>query len=168
MLMRQLAIPKASVLLLLSMPALCTVPAVCQQTGAQLPLRTRIVALEGSEMSVLLKQAEDGDRVAQLNAGSHYLLGVDVPQDYKRAAMWYERAAEQGFAAAQFRMGFLYEHGKGVRRDYSRALEYYRAAADQGHATAANNLASLYLHGLGVPKNIGTRSHSRHIIRDRR
>jgi uncharacterized protein len=152
---RLLTLPKASVSLMLAVLALRTVPAVCRQTGVQLPLRTQVSALDGSEMSGLLKRAEDSDRLEQLDMASRYWLGVDVPQDYKKAAMWFERAAGQGLAEAKFMMGFLYEHGKGVQRDYSRALEYYRAAADQGHATAANNLASLYFHGLGTPKKIG-------------
>jgi len=154
--MRRLTLPKANLLFLLSVLTLRTAPAVCRQGGVQLPLQTQILASQSSEISDLRKQAQNGDRHAQFNMASRYLQGVEVPQDYKNAAMWYERAAEQGFVAAQFMVGFLYEHGKGVRRDYSRAIEYYRAAADQGDTTAANNLATLYLHGLGVPKNIGT------------
>jgi TPR repeat protein len=117
---------------------------------------TQILASHSSEISDLLKQAQSGDRIAQFNVASLCLQGVGVPQDYKNAAKWYERAAEQGLAAAQFMMGFLYEQGKGLQRDYAQALNYYRAAADQGHAPAANNLGGLYLHGFGVPKNIGT------------
>jgi len=154
--MKRLTFPKGNVLFLLSALALCTAPAVCQQDGDQAPFQMQILPLGRSEIPDFLKQAQDGDRIAQFNLASRYWQGVEVPQDYKNAAMWYERAAEQGLAAAQFMMGFLYEHGKGVRRDYTRAFDYYRAAAGQGHTTAANNLATLYLYGLGVPKNIGT------------
>jgi TPR repeat protein len=155
--MKRLTFPKANLLFLLSaVLTLCTAPAVCRQVAVQLPFQTQTLASQSSEISDLLKQAQNGDRHAQFNLASRYLQGVEVPQDYKNAAMWYERAAEQGFAAAQFMMGFLYEQGKGVQRDYAQALNYYRAAADQGHSPAANNLGGLYLHGFGVPKNIGT------------
>ena len=154
--MKRLTFPKGNVLFLLSALALCTAPAVCQQDGDQDPFHMQILPPGRSEIPDFLKQAQNGDRIAQFNVASRYWQGVEVSQDYTNAAMWYERAAGQALAAAEFMMGFLYEHGKGVRRDYSRAIEYYRAAADQGDTTAANNLATLYLHGLGVPKNIGT------------
>src|SRR5215469_1640107 len=156
MFIKHLTFPKASLFFLLSALTLCTAPAVCQQDSGQLPFQRQILSSESSEISDLLKQAQNGDRIAQFNVASRYLEGVEVPQDYKDAAIWCERAADQGLAAAQFMMGFLYEQGKGVHRDYAQALNYYRAAADQGHAPAANNLGGLYLHGFGVPKNIGT------------
>ena len=122
---------KANLFFLLSALTLCTASAVCQQDGDQPQFKRHILSSESLEISHFLKQAQDGDRIAQFNVASRYLQIVRVPQDYKNPAMWYERAAEQGLAAAEFMMGFLYEHGKGVRRDYTRAADY--AAAGQGH-----------------------------------
>ncbi len=121
----------------------------------QPPLQIRIEPTTTSEISELLKSALNGDRTSQFNLASRYFQGAGVPQDYKEAATWYERAAARGHARAQLRIGFLYEHGLGVSQDYRRAFEYYQAAADQGQATAANNLASLYFFGQGVKKNYG-------------
>jgi TPR repeat protein len=143
MYMRCLTYPKANLFFLLAALTYAAT-AVCQQDGDQLQFQRQNLSSESSETSYLLKQAQNGDRIAQFNVASRYLQGVEVPQDYKNAAIWYERAAEQGLTAAQFVMGFLYEGGKGVRRDYTRALGYYRSAAEQGHTTAANNLATLY------------------------
>src|SRR6516162_1875692 len=86
---------KANVLFLLSALTLYTAPAVCQQDGDQPPFQLQILPSGRSEIPDLLKQAQSGDRIAQFNLASRYLRGVEVPQDYKDAAMWYERAAER-------------------------------------------------------------------------
>ena len=57
------------------------------------PFQRDILSSESSEISHFLKQAQGGDRIAQFNVASRYLQGVRVPQDYKNAGMWYERAA---------------------------------------------------------------------------
>jgi TPR repeat protein len=84
---------KADLFFLLPVLTLCTASAVCQQDGDQPPFQRDILSSESSEISHFLKQAQDGDRIAQFNVASRYLQGVRVPQDYKNAGMWYERAA---------------------------------------------------------------------------
>ena len=50
-----------------------------------------------------------------------YEFGHGVPQDYVKAALWYQKAADQGNADAQSFLGQMYEDGKGVPQDYVKA-----------------------------------------------
>jgi len=54
-----------------------------------------------------------------------YSTGTGVPQDFARAAEWYERAVRQDLAAAMYRLGTLYAMGQGVEKDASVASELY-------------------------------------------
>jgi TPR repeat protein len=57
-----------------------------------------------------------------------HATGQGVPQDDKRAAQWWRKAAEQGEANGQSNLGILYANGQGVPQDYKRAAEWYRKA----------------------------------------
>jgi localization factor PodJL len=95
----------------------------------------------------LRQSAADGDARAQFEVAAIYSEGRAVPQDFKQAAVWYERAAAQGFAPAQYRLGNLYENGKGVSKDYEQARLWYQRAAEAGNRMAMHNLAALYAGG---------------------
>jgi hypothetical protein len=60
-----------------------------------------------------------------------YDNGQGVPQDYKQALQWYQRAAEQGHASAQYNLGVMYVKGKGVPKDYVLAYMWINLAAAQ-------------------------------------
>jgi TPR repeat protein len=60
--------------------------------------------------------------------GFLYEKGQGVPQDYAKAAAWYEKAAEQGYAGAQCNLSSLYENGRGVLQDYTKAAEWFEKA----------------------------------------
>jgi TPR repeat protein len=89
----------------------------------------------------------------QFNLGLYYYLGLFVPQDYEKAAMWLRKAAEQGNADAQSQLGFMYAKGQGVPQDYAESVKWYRKAADQGDADAQHNLGFMYEQGQGVPQD---------------
>ena len=84
---------------------------------------------------------------AQFEVAAIYTEGRAVPQDYKAAATWYERAAAQGFAPAQYRLGSLYESGNGVTKDLNTARLWYERAAEAGNRMSMHNLAALYAGG---------------------
>lgn len=109
------------------------------------------------DIAKLQRQAEQGDAVAQSNAQSNlglmYDLGHGVPQDYAKAAAWYEKAAAQGHTMAQNNLGAMYASGQGVPQDYTKAKEWYEKAASQGFVGAQSNLGLLYAHGNGVPQD---------------
>jgi len=95
-----------------------------------------------------LRQAgADGDARAQFEIAAIYSEGRAVPQDFKQAEVWYERAAAQGFGPAQYRLGNLYENGKGVGKDLEQARLWYQRAAEAGNRMAMHNLAALYAGG---------------------
>lgn len=67
-----------------------------------------------------------GNPMAQEHMGYLYRLGMGVPQSYKRARMWYRRAAEQPFGGgAMMSLGYFYEHGLGVPVNDELAYIYY-------------------------------------------
>lgn len=76
-----------------------------------------------------------------------------VPQDYKRAADWFEKAAEQGSAEDQYRLGLLYYKGQGVPQDYKKAADWFEKAAAQGWVAAEQMLERLHRNGQGGTKD---------------
>ncbi len=53
------------------------------------------------DFDTLRLPAAAGDARAQFALANHYYGGLDVPQDYSEALIWYSKSANQGFAPAQ-------------------------------------------------------------------
>ncbi|MEO0791164.1 MAG: hypothetical protein AAFY27_01325, partial [Pseudomonadota bacterium] len=87
--------------------------------------------------------AANGNPSAEFEVGARFAEGRSVPQDFKQAATWYERAAKQNFALAQYRLATLYERGLGTPVDKTLAKYWYLKAASQGTVKAMHNLAVL-------------------------
>jgi outer membrane biosynthesis protein TonB len=85
--------------------------------------------------------------------GMLFYKGIGVDKDFKKAAMWFRRAAEKGHAAAQYNLGIMTYLGQGVEQDYAGAAEWFKKAGEQDHAAAQYNLGFLYFEGKGVPKD---------------
>ena len=95
------------------------------------------------------KAAEQGgdnssSTVAQYVLGGKYYDGIGIEQDYKKAALWYTKAAERGFADAQYKLGLMYEEGLGVEQDYNQASLWYNKSAEQGYTAAQLQLSLMY------------------------
>ncbi len=86
--------------------------------------------------------------------GDAYYFGVDIPQDYKLAAYWYELGAIKGHALSQSYLAWQYFNGYGVEKDYCRAAELWHAAARQGLPRAQMNLGRCYEQGVGVEMDV--------------
>jgi len=67
-----------------------------------------------------------------VDLGICYRLGRGVPQDHRKAAELYEKAADHGDPVGQAYLASGYAEGKGVPQDYSRAWELFEKALDQG------------------------------------
>ncbi len=80
-----------------------------------------------------------------------YLLGAVVPQNYAKAAEWYERAAAAGDVEAQIELGFLHFVGRGVQQDFDQAYELFRQAAYRNSGVAQYNMGIMWYTGNGVP-----------------
>ena len=104
--------------------------------------------------SQVLVQANAGIAKAQVAVGDAYAKGNGVPQDYKKAFTWYQKAADQGYAQGQRPLGALYELGYGVDKNMVKAAALYEKAALQGVARAQVNLGVLYENGQGVAKDL--------------
>ena len=102
---------------------------------------------EGIGPQDLREAAANGDVRAQFEVAAIYTEGRAVPQDYKAAAVWYERAAAAGFAPAQYRLGSLYENGNGVDKNLETARLWYERAAEAGNRMSMHNLAAIYAGG---------------------
>jgi localization factor PodJL len=95
----------------------------------------------------LREAAANGDVRAQFEVAAILTEGRAVPQDYKAAAIWYERAGAAGFAPAQYRLGSLYENGNGVDKNLETAKLWYERAAEAGNRMSMHNLAAIYAGG---------------------
>ncbi|GHU02078.1 hypothetical protein FACS1894186_6070 [Alphaproteobacteria bacterium] len=98
--------------------------------------------------------ADGGDAEAQCRLAVMYDKGEGVPQDFAKAAHWYQKAADQRYAMAQNALGNMYDNGDGVPQDNAQAVCWYQKAADQGYAAAQYGLASMYDQGHGVPQDL--------------
>ena len=106
-----------------------------------------------ADLSQITRLANQGDVIAQTSLAERYYDGEGVPQNYKKAVEWYEKAANKGDAQSQFNLGVMYADGKGVPQDYQKALEWYQKAANQGDADVQHLLGIMYKNGDGVPQN---------------
>ena len=78
-----------------------------------------------------------------------YYNGSGVPQNFVKAAEWFDRAASQGDAAAKNNLGLMYLDGQGVASDPKKAIRCFREAADMNDTKAQFNLALSYETGRG-------------------
>ncbi len=101
----------------------------------------------------IMKQAEQGDPVANYELGKIYSKGAGIGQDHTKAAACFAEAAKKGNAAAQYELACMYYGGMGVERDSQKANSLFAAAADKGNAEAQYFLARRYNKGRGVKKN---------------
>merc|ERR1719431_1684847 len=103
--------------------------------------------------------AELGYEVAQSNAAfimdrkETELFNVD--ELWKRALVYWSRAAAQGYSAARVRLGDYYYYGWGTDIDYETAASHYRIASEQqNNAQAMFNLGYMHELGLGMKRDI--------------
>jgi TPR repeat protein len=113
-----------------------------------------VVAVIGTDpqraAAVCLRQAKEGDAVAQTDIGKMYAEGRGVAEDFAEARRWFQKAADQGQADAIYNIGLMYANGEGVAQDFAEAAKWYRQAADRGQADAQNSLGLRYKKGEGI------------------
>ena len=75
-----------------------------------------------------------------------YENGRYVPQDFKLAYKWHNKAAKQKLDCAQFSLVTLFRDGKGVEHDVRKTKQYFELkileikSGDQGFADSLNIL----------------------------
>jgi len=105
------------------------------------------------ELSILRKNAEQGNVNAQALLGICYYEGDGIEQDSIEAEKWLRLAAEQGNANAQALLGICYYEGTSVLQDYEEAERWLRLAAEQGEINAQRFLGLCYYAGAGVSRD---------------
>ncbi|NJM28978.1 MAG: hypothetical protein HC855_01515, partial [Rhizobiales bacterium] len=111
---------------------------VAEPGGA--PASGEMPLAEAGNESIRLAAAS-GDATAQFVIATRYLDGKDAPQDYTKAAHWYQKSAGAGLPPAQYRLATLFERGKGVPLDIAAAAVWYERAAERGNVKAMHNTA---------------------------
>lgn len=86
----------------------------------------------------LLKQAEAGSIISQIELAKCYIEGKGVDQSQSEALKWYEKAAEKNNVEAMVACGDLLcdEWNIDLEPDYVRGMNWYRKAAAKGNVKA--------------------------------
>lgn len=102
----------------------------------------------------LTKMANEGSVYAQVELGSLYSMGFEVPKNNKEALKWYTKAAEKtDDPSVMLNLAdFLAFSDKDVR-NFSEAANWYQKAAELGNDAAQYRLGHLYAQGRGVAKD---------------
>jgi len=104
--------------------------------------------------AVCLRQAKEGNAIAQTDIGKMYAEGRGVSQDFDQAKTWFEKAVLQKQPDALYNLGLLYANGDGVEQNWTEAVRWYRPAAELGQSDAENSLGLRYEKGQGVEKDL--------------
>ncbi|MCQ2965131.1 MAG: sel1 repeat family protein [Alphaproteobacteria bacterium] len=82
-------------------------------------------------MQYLYCAEDENDVDAQYSLGTLFYkgLGISAP-DYKKAALFYSKAAKQGYAPAQVKLGLLFWRGEGVQKDLREAYKWLYLAQE--------------------------------------
>ena len=112
---------------------------------------TRCLAVDDTALIQVIKQAQDGDVLAQFELAERHYEGDGLPRNYDEAYNWYLKAANQNHAEAQHKIGYFYKHGLGsIAKDETRAFQWYQRAARLGHTASQTQLSVMYSLGIGV------------------
>lgn len=109
---------------------------------------------EEKSLEWYLKAAQEGDAVAQENAGLIYIRRQGKTNK-KKAFEWFSKAAERGDAEAQQNLGSCYLYGDGVEKNERLAFEWYSKSAEQGFAVAQRYVADCFYIGSGTNQDYG-------------
>lgn len=104
----------------------------------------------------LLDKANQGVTNSQVLVGLAYDKGdknMNVAVDYRKAFMWYQRAATKGNAHGQYRLAIMYEEGKYVQKNLAEAIYWYKESAKRGYAKAQVKMGLLCEKGNGIDQS---------------
>lgn len=82
-------------------------------------------------MQYLYCAEDENDVDAQYSLGSLFYKGSGISApDYKKAALFYSKAANQGYAPAQVKLGLLFWRGEGVQKNLREAYKWLYLAKE--------------------------------------
>jgi TPR repeat protein len=89
-----------------------------------------------------------GKPEAQYDLGVEFYTGVNVGQDFSKAAVMWRLASQNGsFTGAFNNLGYLTYYGKGVKQDFPEGIRLWRIAAENGYPESQIHLATAYSDG---------------------
>jgi TPR repeat protein len=89
----------------------------------------------------MISASEGGLAEASYQMGVNHLYGDDVPQDYKLASVYFERAISQGHSYSKFTYGFSLYYGTDQNpKNEKRGLALMREAAKERIEKAVNEI----------------------------
>lgn len=114
----------------------------------------RLQARPDEARTLLVADAESGDKEAEYYLGSWYAVGKGFDKDLKESTAWYLKSAEQGYGNAQHDLACHYAEGMGIGKDEKQATYWFRQAAENGLTDSQYNLGLRYARGLGTEQDI--------------
>lgn len=98
--------------------------------------------------------------IPSMGGDAAFWLGVDLydgnnmPVDYEKGFLAFQRAVEFDIPEAAFNLGLAYYVGKGTKADPVQALHWLKIAAEGGFAQAATMAGIMLARGHGAPQDI--------------
>ena len=121
---------------------------------------------KADQLNDLIKDADNGDAIAQNNLGFNYLYGLNgFTKDTDKAIKYLNLAAEQEQVNAMTTVGWTYFTGEfGARKNNEEAIYWNQRASDLGCATASYNMGFFYYSGfVGFEQSLSTNTSSEDI-----
>ena len=118
-----------------------------------------ITSSQADQKNDLIKDANEGNAIAQNNLGFNYLYGQNgFAQDTDKAIKYLNLAAAQDQVNAMTTVGWIYFTGEfGAPKDHDEAIYWNQRASDLGCATASYNMGFFYYSGfVGLEQNLTT------------
>jgi len=114
------------------------VDALCDEIFRPFENRERLIARlkerediqDANQLYDYFKQAYMGDMDASYMLALCYQKGYLLKKDYKKAHIWYRKAARGGDSNAMLQIAFMINLGQGVTADIARSLHWYKKSAN--------------------------------------
>ncbi len=101
----------------------------------------------------LIREANEGNALAQHELGIRYLMGQGFPADTVKAAYWIGKAADQDLTAACYNYAILLNNGWGLKWNPFKAFDYFMTAAKDDMPMAEYVIGLTYVDDLVVKRN---------------
>ncbi len=103
----------------------------------------------------LIKDANNGNALAQHELGIRYITGQGFPADTVKAAYWIGKAAKHNLPGACYNYGILLNNGWGIKWNPFEAFEYFKIAAHNDMPQAEYVMGISYISDLIVKRDWG-------------
>ncbi len=78
-----------------------------------------------NSFETILELAKKGNIEAMYYVALSYEIGQGTTLDYKKAFIWYKKAANAGWSRAQYNLAFLYKYGYGTKKNIVQSYKWF-------------------------------------------